>query len=80
MRLGNYLSSLTKPELVNLLEMINLSEEEEEIYWHLSRRRSKVWIADECSSSVGTISNRIKIISDKIERLERGGFYKTNVR
>lgn len=76
MRLVNYLSSLTKPELVELLEMLNLSEEEEEVYWHLSRRRSKVYIADECSSSVSTVSNRIKSITGKIERLKKVGYYK----
>lgn len=76
MRLGNYLSLLTKPELDELINLLNLSDEEEEVYWLLSRRHSKVYIADECSSSVSTVSNRIKVITEKIKRLKKDGYYK----
>lgn len=76
MRLVNFLSSLTKPELEKLINLLNLSEEEEEVFWLVSRRQTKVYIAFECSSSISTVSNRIKSITDKIKRLENGGYYK----
>ena len=36
MRLGKYLSSLTKPELEELKEQLNLSDDELEVFEHLS--------------------------------------------
>ena len=47
MRLGKYLSSLTKPELESLKEQLNLTDDEELVFFHLSKGRSKEKIAFE---------------------------------
>lgn len=72
MRLGKYLSSLTKPELEELKELLNLTEDEEVIFKGLSKGRGKIQIAAECMVSSSTVDNRIKSISLKVIRL-RGG-------
>ena len=69
MRLGKYLSSLTKPELESLKEQLNLTDDEEFVFFHLSKGRSKERIAFECNISVGTVSNRIKTICFKLQKL-----------
>ena len=69
MRLGKYLSSLTKPELEELKEQLNLTDDEIDIFIGLSKGRSKVRIAEDCLVSVGTVSNRIRDIQNKAERL-----------
>ena len=69
MRLGKYLSSLTKPELDKLKLQLNLTDDEEPVFMHLSKGRSKQRISDECMVSVGTVSNRIKSIEIKLKRL-----------
>lgn len=69
MRLGKYLSSLTKPELDKIKEMLNLTDDEEIIFQSLSKGRSKQRIADDCMVSIGTVSNRIKSIETKLKRL-----------
>lgn len=72
MRLGKYLSSLTKPELEELKEQLNLSDNELVVFDNLSKDRSKVTIADKCLVSVSTIDNRIKAINLKLNRLKGG--------
>lgn len=72
MRLGKYLSSLTKPELEYLKEQLNLSDNELVVFDNLSKDRSKVTIADNCLVSVSTIDNRIKTINSKLNRLKGG--------
>lgn len=72
MRLGKYLSSLTKPELEELKEQLNLSDNELVVFDNLSKDRSKVTIADKCLVSVSTIDNRIKSINSKLNRLKGG--------
>ena len=72
MRLGKYLSSLTKPELEELKEQLNLSDDELEVFEHLSKNRNKACIADRCLVSVSTIDNRIKTINSKLNRLKGG--------
>ena len=69
MRLGSYLSSLTKPELESLKEQLNLTDDEELVFLHLSKGRNKERIAFECSISVGNVSNRIKTICFKSQIL-----------
>ena len=69
MRLGKYLSSLTKPELEELKEQLNLTDDELEVFYGLSKGRSKIRIAEDCLVSVGTVSNRIRDIQNKAERL-----------
>lgn len=70
MKLGKYLSNLTKPELEKLKENLNLTDEEVKVFDNLSKNRSKVMIADRCLISVATVDNRIKAIGNKIKRLD----------
>lgn len=69
MRLGKYLSSLTKPEVERLRDELNLTDDEEMIFNKLAKGKSKVSIADECLVSVGTVSNRISAIQSKVNRI-----------
>lgn len=69
MRLGKYLSGLTKSELEILQENLNLTDDELEIFKGLAKGRSKVKIAEDCLVSVGTVANRIRAIQDKVNRL-----------
>ena len=71
MRLGKYLSALTKPELEELKELLNLSDDELKVFENLSKNRSKVTIADDCLVSVSTVDNRIKSINKKIMRISK---------
>ena len=70
MRLGKYLSSLTKPELDKLKEQLNLTDEEESVFLNLSKGRSKLSTADNCKISMSTVDNRIRCIRNKMIRLE----------
>ena len=70
MRLGKYLSSLTKPELEELKDLLNLTDDEEMVFVQLSKGRSKITVADNCQISEGTVSNKIKSICLKYERLK----------
>lgn len=79
MRLGQYLSSLTKPELEEIKELLNLTDDEEQVFCHLSKGRSKIYIADKCMVSTGTIDNKIKNIKLKLDRL-RGDAYGKSIR
>ena len=69
MRLGKYLSSMTKPELEKLRENLNLTDDEEMVFMQLSKGRSKTSISDNCMISISTVDNRIKAINSKIDRL-----------
>lgn len=69
MRLGMYLTSLTKPELEELRERLNLTDDEEKVFLGLSKGRSRTRIADDCMCATSTVSNRIKNISNKLKRL-----------
>lgn len=71
-RLGKYLSSLTKPELEELKEQLNLTDDEEVVFLQLSKGRSKTVVADNCRVSLPTIDNRIRCINIKLQKL-RGG-------
>lgn len=71
MRLGKYLSSLTKPELEELKEQLNLTESESEVYDMLSAGKSNTNIADKicvCERTVTRISRKISIKIEKIGR------------
>lgn len=72
MRLGNYLSSLTKPELEELKDLLNLTDDEEVVFFQLSKGRSKIIVADNCGISPRTVDTRIKSINTKIERILHG--------
>lgn len=70
MRLGKYLSSLTKPELEEIKELLNLTEDEEMIFKGLSKGRNKTQVAIDCMVSISTVDNRIRAISGKLIRLK----------
>lgn len=70
MRLGKYLSSLTKPELDYLRVQLNLTDDEDLVFLQLSKGKSKVAVAENCGISTPTVDNRIKAINKKIVRLE----------
>ena len=72
MRLGNYLTSLTRPELELLMNELNLTDDEEEVFLQLSKGRSIVTTADRCQCSVATVSNRISKITKKVVRINAG--------
>lgn len=69
MRLGKLLSSMTKPELEELRENLNLTDDEDMVFMQLSKGRNKTYIADNCMISISTVDNRIKAINCKIDRL-----------
>lgn len=69
MRLGKYLSSLTKPEVEELREQLNLTDEEERIYNLLKKNKSNIEISDKLLLSESTLKRRIKDIQRKVYRL-----------
>lgn len=72
MRLGKYLSSLTMLELDSLRCSLNLTDDELLVFNELARGRSNVTVADKCGIATSTVSNRIKAIADKVDRVQRG--------
>lgn len=72
-RLGKYLSSLTKPELEELKDQLNLTDDEEMVFEQLSKGRSRIAIADNCQISERTVSNKSECIVKKLERLKING-------
>ena len=75
MRLGKYLSSLTKPELEEFKSLLNLTDDEEMVFEQLSKGRSKTMVADNCQISERTVGNKIETITRKIERLKSSGLF-----
>ena len=73
MRLGKYLSSLTKPELEELKDLLNLTDDEEMVYQKLSKGKSKTQVASECLISISSVDNRIKDINFKLKKIRSGG-------
>ena len=70
MKLGKYLSGLIKPELEELRELLNLTEDELTVFDELTKGRTKTEISFKCSVAVSTVSNRIRAINNKINRLK----------
>ena len=70
-RLGKYLSSLTKPELEELKEQLNLTDDEEMVFEQLSKGRSRTSAADNCRISERTVSRKSEDIVKKLERLKK---------
>jgi DNA-binding NarL/FixJ family response regulator len=73
MRLGRYLTSLTKPELENLKNNLNMTEDQTRIFELLLKGSSRQMIADRLMVSPATVGNRIGEIVKKIKRLEEMG-------
>ena len=69
MRLGKYLTSLTKPELEKLKELLNLTEDEEETFSMLAKGKTLVEASMENKTSISTIKRRIDLIKRKVEKL-----------
>lgn len=69
MRLGKYLSELTKPELEELKELCNFTYEENEIVESLCHNKSYEEIARKMGFSTATIGRKLSIIKEKIERV-----------
>lgn len=69
MRLGKYLSSLTKPELEEIKEKLNLTDDEEMVFCQLSKGRSRITTADNCGISSRTVDTKIQSISAKLKRI-----------
>ena len=69
MRLGKYLSSLTKPELEELKELLNLTEDELEAFSMLAKGKTLVEVSMENRISISTLKRRIEAIKRKVEKL-----------
>lgn len=70
MRLGKYLSSLTKPELEELKDVCNFTDEELEIIDCLIREKSYEEISSYIKCSTATVGRKISAIKEKTERSE----------
>lgn len=75
MNLGKYISSMIKPELEELREICNFTDEEELIFNELSKGRSRIYVAEKYALSCSTVANRIKDIKRKIEKAEMEGLH-----
>ena len=72
MRLGKYLSSLTKPELELIVKIANFTDDEQNIFELLAKDRSITQMATSLCVSERTINRRIKNIESKISKV--GGY------
>lgn len=68
MRLGTYLSELTKPELNNLYEICGLTEEETQICELIRNGKTYIQIENKLGYSTKTIYRRVLIIKNKIDK------------
>lgn len=68
MRLGKYLSLLTKPELNNLYEICGLTEEETQICELIRNGKTYIQIENKLGYSTKTIYRRVLIIKNKIDK------------
>lgn len=70
MRLGKYLSSLTKPELEEIIDKANFTKDEKAVFILLSQGKNIVEISMDISLCERTINRRIICIKNKIIKLE----------
>ena len=70
MRLGKYLSSLTKPELEELKKICNFTYEELKVIDCLVNEKSYEEISSYIKCSTATVGRKISAIKEKIERDE----------
>ena len=68
------LSKLTKPELEEIFRNANFTEDEEKVFWDLSRGISQKEISFRHSISVTTVERRVRSIKNKLKRLEGDRF------
>lgn len=76
MRLGKYLSSLTKPELEEITTNANFTDDEQKIFELLKKDKCITEIAISLCVCERTINRRIKNIKSKIS--EVGGYHGKN--
>lgn len=69
MRLGKYLSELTKPELDYLYEICGLTEEEIAICEMARRNKTYIEISDKLLCCSRTVDRRIENIKNKIRKV-----------
>lgn len=69
MGFGKFLMSLTKPELDDLKEKCNLTEDEEKIFDALARGKSRVYIAENLAMSCSTVTYKTNHILQKVKKL-----------
>ena len=69
MRLGKYLSSLTKPELELIIKIANFTDDEQKIFELLAKDKSITQIATSLCVCERTINRRIKNIESKISKV-----------
>ena len=69
MRLGKYLSSLTKPELELIVKNANFTDDEQKIFELLARDKSITLIAINLCVCERTINRRIRNIESKISKV-----------
>lgn len=72
MRLGKYLSSLTKPELDYLKTNLSLTDDEDMIFDLVSKNKSLTEVSMKTGFSVTTIKRRKNDILQKVGRLNNG--------
>lgn len=69
MRIGKYLSLLTKPELEEIENKANFSDEEKVIYYMLSKGKSLTEISINNQISISTLKRRINSIKWKVGKI-----------
>ena len=69
MRLGKYLSSLTKPELELIVKNANFTDDEQKIFELLTKDKCITHIAIMLCVCERTINRRIKSIESKISKV-----------
>lgn len=69
MTFGNYLSSMTIPELEELKRFCNFSDDELTIFGMLSKGKSITEISCSMKMSVSTINRKISAIKRKVHRV-----------
>ena len=76
MRLGKYLSSLTKPELEEIITNANFTDDEQKIFELLKKDKCITEIAIILCVCERTINRRMKNIESKISKV--GGYHGKN--
>lgn len=71
MRLGKYLSSLTKPEVDELKQNCGFTKEECEMLDMVKEKRSYAEIAQKMGYSTATVGRRIQELSDRVLNTEK---------
>lgn len=66
MSLAKELSDLSQPEVDERVKICNFTEEEEKIFYLLSKRKTRVEIAQAMQFSTRTLDRRISHIKNKI--------------